>query len=206
MPSSWIDNITASYSTPGYVTYPVCFSSLVPNTSYYIQFFDQGYSSMPYLGYDVEEVSGTSVQIVKGLNCLKITPTRLGTKVIRVRAYNACGESEPLQITINVQDCLPDPPGTGNDPITLRCYPNPTDDVLNVSIEDETQSLSSSRSLADKTDYTIRLWSDLKGLVRTVEAQGAVTQISLQGLSPGLYFVHIIKDGEILHRQIIQKR
>ena len=207
IPSSWMDNITPSYSTLGYVTYPVCFSSLTPNTSYYIQFDDQGYSSMPYLGYDVENVSGTSVHIVKGLNCLKITPTMLGTKVIRVRAHNACGESDPLQITINVQDCLPGPPGPGTDPITLSCYPNPADDVLNVSIEEETQSLSSSRSLADKPVYTIRLWSGVRGLVRTVEAQqGAVTQISLQGLPSGLYFVHIIKDGEILRKQIIQKR
>ena len=207
MPSSWMDNITPSYSTPGYVTYPVCFSSLGPYPSYYIQFFDQGYSSMPYLGYDVEDVSGTNVQVVKGLNCLKITPTRLGTKVIRVRAHNACGESDPLQITINVQDCLPGPGGPGTDPITLSCYPNPADDVLNVSIEEETQLLSSSRSFADKPVYTIRLWSGIRGLVRTVEAQqGAVTQISLQGLPSGLYFVHIIKDGEILRKQIIQKR
>ena len=207
IPSSWIDNITPSYSTLGYVTYPICFSPLGSNPSYYIQFDDQGYSSMPYLGYDVEEVSGSSVQIVKGLNCLKITPTRLGTKVIRVRAHNACGESDPLQITINVQDCLPGPPSPGTDPITLSCYPNPADDVLNVSIEEETQSLSSSRSLADKPVYTIRLWSGVRGLVRTVEAQqGAVTQISLQGLPSGLYFVHIIKDGEILRKQIIQKR
>ena len=207
MPSSWIDNITASYSTPGYVTYPVCFSSLAPNTSYYIQFDDQGYSSMPYLGYDVENVSGTNVQVVKGVNCLKITPTGLGTKVIRVRAHNACGESDPLQITINVQNCLPGPGGPGTDPITLSCYPNPADDVLNVSIEEETQQLSSSRSLADKPVYTIRLWSGVRGLVRTVEAQqGTVTQISLQGLPSGLCFVHIIKDGEILRKQIIQKR
>ena len=205
MPSSWMDNITASYAAPGYVTYPVCFSSLSPNTSYYIHFDDQGYSSMPYLGFEVEEVMGTNVHIVKGLNCLKITPVRLGTMVIRVKAHNVCGESDPLQITINVQDCLPTPPGTGNDPITLSCYPNPAGDVLNVSIEDETQLLSS-RSLVDKTGYTIRLWSDLRGLVRTVEAQGAVTQIPLQGLPAGLYFVHIIKDGEIVHKQIILKK
>lgn len=45
-----------------------------------------------------------------------------------------------------------------------------------------------------------------QGLVRTAESKGLDCQVSLRGLPVGLYFVHILRDGRIVNKQIVEKR
>ncbi|WP_080903388.1 hypothetical protein [Parabacteroides sp. Marseille-P3160] len=43
--------------------------------------------------------------------------------------------------------------------------------------------------------YTIQLWNERQGLVRTVESTESVQQLSVQGLSKGMYYVHVVRKG-----------
>lgn len=49
--------------------------------------------------------------------------------------------------------------------------------------------------------YTLELWSELYGRVRTVEADTPTTQMSLSGLNAGTYFLKLIINNEIVATQ-----
>lgn len=94
-------------------------------------------------------------------------------------------------------------------PIELLLYPNPVADILSVEIKNDDAD-SDNATLARNTNtniesYTIQLWNERQGLMRTIEITESIQQISLQGLPNGMYFVHVIKDGKMLQRKIIWK-
>jgi hypothetical protein len=93
----------------------------------------------------------------------------------------------------------------------MNLYPNPAGELLTVELAAEEETEGGTISLLRSTGstlapYTIQLWHELQGLVRTVESTELTTQVSLQGLSSGMYFVHIIMNGETVNRQIIWKK
>lgn len=99
--------------------------------------------------------------------------------------------------------------GKKKPPIELLLYPNPATDILTVEIKtDDTDS--NNATLARNTNtikesYTIQLWNERQGMMRTIEITESIQQISLQGLPNGMYFVHVVKDGKMLQRKIIWK-
>lgn len=95
-------------------------------------------------------------------------------------------------------------------------YPNPATDLLivkiksNEAINDDVTNetiyndiISSSTMSSTEDSYTIQLWNDRYGLVRTVEITKSDEQISLSGLPKGMYFVHLIKNKKTLQKQIL---
>ncbi|NDW12299.1 hypothetical protein D0T50_05275 [Bacteroides sp. 214] len=208
LPVTWMDG--TPYSTSDMVTYSITYDYQIPGRYYFIYFDDQGYTEMPYLTYDIEEVSGSCVNITRGLNCVKITPRGIGTQIFKVRAINGCGTSSAVQIRLEVRQGTSLPPGPGEDPITFSCYPNPADDIITVSISEnaETKSIASKSQLAGTANkrYTIQVWHELLGMVREVECESERTQISLSGLSAGMYFVHLVVDGKAVVKQILYKK
>jgi hypothetical protein len=96
-----------------------------------------------------------------------------------------------------------DPPGL---PYLVSIYPNPATDQISVELSAvEEASVDGAVLLntasAKPENYTIQLWSEQLGLVRTVEMTGLKQQISLQSLSKGMYFVHLLKNKEIVDKQ-----
>ena len=93
----------------------------------------------------------------------------------------------------------------------MLLYPNPVSDILRVEIKTDDSGIDSDNAtLARNTNtdiesYTIQLWNEHRGLVRTIEVTESIQQISLQGLPNGMYFVHVVKDGKMLQRKIIWK-
>ena len=78
-------------------------------------------------------------------------------------------------------------------PIELLLYPNPVADILSVEIKNDDAD-SDNATLARNTNtnidsYTIQLWNERQGLMRTIEITESIQQISLQGLPNGMYFV-----------------
>lgn len=51
--------------------------------------------------------------------------------------------------------------------------------------------------------YIIQLWHERNGMVREIKSTERVTHISLLGLPKGMYFVHVIKEGEVVQKQIL---
>ena len=64
-------------------------------------------------------------------------------------------------------------------------------------------SRSTSMSVAP---YTVQLWHERNGLVRTVASTESVVQISLQWLPKGMYFVHLLREGQITQKQLLWVR
>ena len=95
-----------------------------------------------------------------------------------------------------------------DDRLLFSIYPNPATDLLIVELTENelekgnfTPQIRS--SIAPKHPYTIQLWSESQGLVRTVESTESIKQISLHGLPKGMYFVHIIVNGETVERKTL---
>lgn len=89
----------------------------------------------------------------------------------------------------------------------LMVYPNPATDIVTVELKtDENGSETTEFSRVSPTEvkpYSIQLWNEHQGLVRTMESTSAIQQLSLSGLSAGMYFIVLVKDGEAINRQIL---
>lgn len=95
-----------------------------------------------------------------------------------------------------------------NDNELFILYPNPAKDIVTLELNgDKTQKIStySSDSSMDRSadvassTYEVQLWSGTT-LVRKFKSDQPTLQIPVSGLSKGIYFVHVIKDG-VTHRQ-----
>lgn len=88
----------------------------------------------------------------------------------------------------SVDKLLPQLPGTKH---SFEAYPNPAADLVSVAISDE---LVEGRP-------TIALW-DLQGRKRLeVVVEAAITQLDLQGLPAGAYFVSLAQNGKVVERK-----
>jgi hypothetical protein len=85
---------------------------------------------------------------------------------------------------------------------SFSMYPNPATEVLTIELNEEV--IPEMRMFTtSNVDYQIQLWNEYSGLVRTINTNEKVKQISLQGLSKGMYFVHLIKNEKTLQKQIL---
>ncbi len=86
-------------------------------------------------------------------------------------------------------------------------YPSPATDLLTVELTTgetvENTILLSRTANTTIAPYTIQLWNETRGLVRTVEGTERVQQVSLQGLPKGMYFVHLIVGEQTVQRKIL---
>jgi hypothetical protein len=123
-----------------------------------------------------------------------------GTYRIKLQYDGVCGLSQDPLHTFNLinQTTLL---------TTLSVYPNPASDLLNVSLtEQNTAQISSSSLRASATTiepYSIQLWNERYGLVRTVESTESNLQISLHGLPKGMNFVLLVRNKKTLQKQIL---
>ena len=86
-------------------------------------------------------------------------------------------------------------------------YPNPATDLLTIELTTgetvENTILLSRTANTTIAPYTIQLWNETRGLIRTVEGTERVQQVSLQGLPKGMYFVHLIVGEQTVQRKIL---
>lgn len=117
-------------------------------------------------------------------------------------------------VVTNTGGCEPDNTTSLSFTIMLRkkrmVYGNPASYSVDITIleqdEDEITLGIVSNAVPYDGEYTLELWSELYGRVRTVEADAATVQIPLSGLNAGTYFLKlIINDEPITTQQLIIK-
>lgn len=98
----------------------------------------------------------------------------------------------------------------GNPIYNILLTPNPAKGTTIVSLEEDVSSnlmmnsLSMDKNLMTKkpTEIEIQLWN-IYGKLKTYKAKSEKYQISLAGLSSGIYYVIVIKDKNIYRKQLI---
>ncbi|HQK38829.1 MAG TPA: T9SS type A sorting domain-containing protein, partial [Flavobacterium alvei] len=77
-----------------------------------------------------------------------------------------------------------------------KIYPNPTSDIINISLVDEAQKpVTTSKIVAELYDFT--------GQPKyKVEVKNNIASINCNGLSSGIYILKIIIDGNVESHQV----
>jgi len=134
---------------------------------------------------------------------------------LELRAKNSNGDlldSDTKTITIYGNYSLLTPDVDIISPEAFAIYPNPVDDMLTVNSIKYNRLIQNNNTECNnfsnkKSDiFTVLILNESNGLIKKVESGNQITQISLQGLPVGIYFVNILKDGKIIHKQIIEKK
>ena len=73
----------------------------------------------------------------------------------------------------------------------IEIYPNPAEDFLNVKINND-------------RNYTINIIG-IDGKIYLNKTENSNSQINIENLSSGIYFIEIIQDGEILREKFVRK-
>ena len=124
-----------------------------------------------------------------------VSTKKTGWLILKCTATNGCGVTETKNFYFSA----------GPSPFLAPVYPNPATDFFTVEFVASETDLSGAASRAMDT-YTIQLWHGQLGLVRSIESTESVKQVSLTGLPAGMYFVHIIMNGETVDKQILWKK
>lgn len=111
-----------------------------------------------------------------------------GMTVFSTKATSDCGEGTPSLIVVNVVA----------NPAYFSVSPNPAYTTATVKLSDEMFPKN------DMLNYEIQVWSST-ALIDTYQANDPTYQISVSHLPAGIYFVHVIKDGEIYREKLIVK-
>lgn len=111
---------------------------------------------------------------------------------VELRAHNTCGWSEWADMGVSVIYC-------GGWYLTM--YPNPAKDVVTLSFEtaDEAKTTEGKTRLESKgarekelKAYSVQIWSEEKGMVKSIQSDEKEIQIPLHGLEKGKYYLHLI--------------
>jgi hypothetical protein len=110
----------------------------------------------------------------------------------RIKGYNYLGESDYSNVAEGRTDIITGNEEEFNSYVTI--YPNPADDLLNISIKDQIQG-----------DVKIRLTDMLgKEVLSTIDILSNVT-LNVQHLSGGLYILHITDGARTYEKEVLIK-
>ena len=92
----------------------------------------------------------------------------------------------------------------GNDAILLFT-PNPASEYVTISLAGGVSKNDVLRGASTASySLTIQLWSSF-GLIKQVTTDKAEYRLDLTGVSPGFYYIHVIKDGQTYRKQLVVK-
>ena len=127
---------------------------------------------------------------------VSLTPTKGGTLTMRVVNDCGCPTLNEATYMFDISEKIVQPP------IIMKSYQNPVNtSSIAISIE---------RNVNDETDvatfavpyelpnYTIELWSDLQGRVRTLTSNAENVSLDVAGLPNGWYQLLLLQDGQLL--------
>ena len=201
-------NLSSVISTLPSVTYTLYYGTTT--TSEQVHFINPSGSSNVSNWVVEKTANPNSFQLVNNGNYVIVNPLQLGGGSFTVKGENTCGASSPMTVVLDIKAKT----GGGLDiklpalpHLSIGLSPNPADDDITITIYEEDAKgedpdLFQSRTISTSGEkYTIQLWSEMMGLVKSVDSDQPTTRISLSGMPKGIYFVHLIMDGELLQKE-----
>lgn len=191
------NNSTGQHLTPSSSTY---YNVLCYNTTYHIKL-----ESMPIhtlTNYQWTIPSGWTKFYTSG-NMVSINTNSTPGGQVSVSATTSCGVTKSVFSAYfgPALDCVSSSSST-----SLSVYPNPATDMLTIELKEgpatEKDVLSTTLDKSVDTDkYEIQIWNS-GSIVKQLTTNQSFVQISIQDLSPGLYFVLIQKDGKTYSQKL----
>lgn len=132
-------------------------------------------------------------------NAIIVMGNTAGPLTISVKVRNSCGWSSSYTIYVMVIE------GYGS----YSLYPNPATDMVTVELQEvqpENTGISAQRTIVPTRmgAYEIQLWS-ASAMLRRYTTDQPIYQIPVSGLPAGIYFVRVIKDGQIHTKKLIKR-
>lgn len=126
---------------------------------------------------------------------VSLTPTQAGILTIRVVNDCGCPTRNETTYTFDVLSLV-------QPPFIKMSYPNPVGtSTLPVVVEQDHSDESdiAVQSIADNlSEYTIELWNDILGRVRTITSNEPRVEIDIAGLPSGWYQLLLLQDGQLI--------
>jgi hypothetical protein len=125
----------------------------------------------------------------------------VGSTVGSVEAYwmNDCGVETGTYIRLT--------PGNGGPGLQpLRVHPNPSNDYLNITIENskpEEKELATQTAVPTSGEYQIKLYDAYSQVRRTATTRGGSLQLDTRQLPNGVYYLHATQGREVIRRRVI---
>lgn len=127
---------------------------------------------------------------------INVTPTKRGRLTIRIVNDCGCPTKNDTTYTFSVIT------GAVKPPLSMKSYQNPVN-TSSMSIviernEDEETDAATFAVQEDLPTYTIELWSELQGRVRTLTSNAENVSLDVAGLPCGWYQLLLLQDGQLL--------
>ena len=116
-----------------------------------------------------------------------------GSYQLVCRATNECGVGDYYTMGIGVYDNL-----------YLTLSPNPATDAVTLQLTETDEVSGLSVLSTDRSAYEIQIWSGMT-MLRSFRTNEPTFSIPTVGLPAGLYFVHVVKNGQTYTQKLIKK-
>ena len=116
-----------------------------------------------------------------------------GSYQLVCRATNECGVGDYYTMGIGVYDNL-----------YLTLSPNPATDEVTLQLTETDEVSGLSVLSTDRSAYEIQIWSGMT-MLRSFRTNEPTFSIPTVGLPAGLYFVHVVKNGQTYTQKLIKK-
>ena len=171
-------------------------------TSYYITAYGEGlaYKPINYFNWEITPPPGDQYYLPEFNNGYRFVfnPGAVGVYNIKLKYYNPqeCGWSTQTSTDLEIYN--------GNNAILLITL-NPASEYVTISLADGASKNDVLRGASTASySLTIQLWSSF-GLIKQVTTDKAEYRLDLTGVSPGFYYIHVIKDGQTYRKQLVVK-
>ena len=116
-----------------------------------------------------------------------------GSYQLVCRATNECGVGDYYTMGIGVYDNL-----------YLTLSPNPATDAVTLQLTETDEVSGLSVLSTERSAYEIQIWSGMT-MLRSFRTNEPTFSIPTVGLPAGLYFVHVVKNGQTYTQKLIKK-
>ncbi|BAR51284.1 hypothetical protein TFKS16_1003 [Tannerella forsythia KS16] len=116
-----------------------------------------------------------------------------GSYQLVCRATNECGVGDYYTMGIGVYDNL-----------YLTLSPNPATDAVTLQLTETNKVSGLSVLSTERSAYEIQIWSGMT-MLRSFRTNEPTFSIPTVGLPAGLYFVHVVKNGQTYTQKLIKK-
>ncbi|MFV0392713.1 MAG: T9SS type A sorting domain-containing protein [Paludibacteraceae bacterium] len=168
-------------------------------TAYLSGYYDEAYVDLAIVGLDNLSISNFDVENNNSIFSVHrdsrgvsiVSRTNQGSGCFKIHPKNECGYGQPISACVEI--------GTDG---YFSLTPNPASSVVTLRLT-KADTKSPKNIVSRKSNrYEIQLRSTF-GLIKTIQTDQSEVQIPINGLAKGVYYVHVIRSGNVEKKKLI---